>query len=73
METLKKKKPITFEFYIQDFEGILQMKNIPPSALPNYRGLPSEDLDTFLLNFMSFAEAMTIILMPINLNCFPLP
>jgi hypothetical protein len=51
METPKKKEPITFEFPIKETEGILQMKNIPPSALPNFRGLPSEDPDTFLFEF----------------------
>jgi hypothetical protein len=51
METPKQKEPITFEFPIKETEGILQMKNIPPSALPNFRGLPSEDPDTFLFEF----------------------
>jgi hypothetical protein len=51
METLKQKEPITFEFPIQESESILQMKNIPPSAMPNFRGLPSEDPNTFLFEF----------------------
>ena len=51
METSKKKEPITFEFPIQESEGIFQMKNIPPSAIPNFRGLPSEDPNTFLFEF----------------------
>jgi len=51
METLKQKERITFEFPIQEFEGILQMKNIPPSTQPNFCDFPSEDPYTFLFEF----------------------
>jgi hypothetical protein len=45
------KEPITFEFTIQESDGIVQMKNIPPSSLPKFCGMDSEYLDTFLFEF----------------------
>jgi hypothetical protein len=54
METSKQKEPIKFEFPIQGSKGILQIKNIPPSALPNFLGFPSEDPKTFLFEFDVF-------------------
>jgi hypothetical protein len=51
MEISKQKEPITFEFPIQESERLLPMKNIPPFALPNFRGLPSKDPDTILFEF----------------------
>jgi hypothetical protein len=47
VETSKQKEPITFEFSIQESDGMIQMKNI----LPNFCGLPSEDPDTFPFEF----------------------
>ena len=45
----------TFKFPILDTSIILgedvKMKNIPPSVLPNFYGLTSEDLDSFLFEF----------------------
>jgi hypothetical protein len=51
VEAPKQREPIMFEFPIQESDGIIQMKNIPPSSLPNFHGFPSEDLDTFLFEF----------------------
>ena len=47
----KKEKLVTFEFPIRDTAGATQMKNIPPSALPNFRGTSSEGLNAFLFKF----------------------
>jgi hypothetical protein len=46
-EIQKQKEIITFEFPIQDSNGMIQMKNIMPS-FPNFFGFPREDPDTFL-------------------------
>jgi hypothetical protein len=40
-----------FEFPIQEFNGIIKMKNIPSVSLPNFLGLPSEDPNTFHFEF----------------------
>ena len=36
------KKCVTFELIIQESDGLVQMKNIPPSILPNFGFLESE-------------------------------
>jgi len=41
----------TFEFPIKDSLGTSQMKNIPPSTLPNFCGTSSEDPTAFLFEF----------------------
>ena len=45
----------TFRFLILDTNAILgeevKMKNIPPSILPNFYGMTSEDPDSFLFEF----------------------
>ena len=38
-------------FPIQDTDGSVHMKNIPPSFLPKFHGLRTEDLETFLFEF----------------------
>ena len=38
-------------FSIQDTDGSVHMKKIPPSFLPKFHGLRSEDLETFLFEF----------------------
>jgi len=38
-------------FPIQDTDVIVHMKNIPPYFLPNFHGLRSENLETFLFEF----------------------
>jgi hypothetical protein len=42
---------ITFGFPILDREMKIQMKNIPPSSLPNFHGMVTEDPDTFIFEF----------------------
>jgi hypothetical protein len=43
-----KEEPITLKFPIWEPRGLAQMKNISPSALPNFNSLASEDPKTFL-------------------------
>jgi len=38
-------------FPIQDIDVSVRMKNIPPSLLPNFHCLRSEDTETFLFKF----------------------
>ncbi len=47
----KEEELVTLEFPIRETSGATQMKNIPPSALPTFCGVSSEDLDAFLLEF----------------------
>jgi hypothetical protein len=42
---------VTFEFPNRDHSGTTQMNNIPPSTLPNFHGLASEDPDALLFEF----------------------
>jgi hypothetical protein len=41
----------TFGFPILDLAPNVNMKNIPPSVLPNFRGTITEDPDAFLFEF----------------------
>ena len=45
----------TFKFPIHELEDNhdeeIKMKNIPPSVLPKFYGMASEDLDSFLFEF----------------------
>jgi hypothetical protein len=41
----------TFGFPILDLMPNVNMKNIPPSVLPNFRGMVTEDPDAFLFEF----------------------
>ena len=41
----------TFRFPILDLMSNVNMKNISPSVLPNFRGMVIEDLDAFLFEF----------------------
>jgi len=47
----KEEELVTLKFPIREVGGATHMKNIPPSALPNFRGVPSEDPDAFLFYF----------------------
>jgi hypothetical protein len=40
-----------FGFPIQETDINVQMKNIHPSVLPNFKGMRSEDPETFLFEF----------------------
>ena len=54
-EKVEEDQEATFKFPILDTSIILgedvKMKNIPPSVLPNFYGLTSEDPDSFLFEF----------------------
>jgi len=54
-ETTEGDQEATFKFPILDTSIILgedvKMKNIPPSVLPNFYGMTSEDPDSFLFEF----------------------
>ena len=39
-------------FPIWETNGDTKMKNISPSALPHFHGLTTEDLDTFMFEFV---------------------
>ena len=45
------KLEINFGFPILDVTPNLNMKNIPPSILPHFHGLVTEDPDSFLFEF----------------------
>ena len=47
-------------FPIRETNGDMKMKNISPSALPHFHGLTTEDPNTFLFEFFSFVELITI-------------
>lgn len=51
----EEEEEVTFVFHTLDvptkFGNELKMKNIPPSVLPNFHGLASEDIDEFLFEF----------------------
>ena len=42
---------VTFRFPILDLTRDVAMKNIPPSALPYFHGMSTEDPDSFLFEF----------------------
>ena len=54
-ERTEEDQEATFKFPILDTSIILgeevKMKNIPPSVLPNFYGMTSEDPDSFLFEF----------------------
>lgn len=53
----KEEELVTFEFPIREVGGETQMKNIPPSTLPNFCGVSSEDPDAFLFEFIVFCRS----------------
>lgn len=57
----KKDELVTFEFPIIEADKASQMKNITPSALPNFRGFLVKILMPFYLSLMCCAGAMTIL------------
>ncbi len=58
-------------FPIQDIDGSVHMKNIPPSFLPKFHGLRSEDLETFLFEFEILCRAYGYLLNTQKLRLFP--
>ena len=65
---------LTFVFPICDvpttFGREVNMKNIPPSILPNLYGTSTEDPDSFLFFLMSCVELMDILMILRSLDCF---
>ena len=60
-----------FGFPILDSMGDTPMKNIPPSALPHFHGMSSEDLDSFLFEFDILCRNYNYILDAQKLKLFP--
>jgi hypothetical protein len=50
-DEVRPKEEVTFDFPIIDPTTIVQMKNIPPSALPHFHGMVSEDPNAFIFEF----------------------
>ena len=62
----------TLEFPIGELpRGTTPMKNIPPSALPNFHGLSSEDPDEFLFEFDILCRSYDYISPNQKLKLFP--
>jgi len=62
----------TFGFPIGDLtRGETPMKNIPLSALPNFHGLSSEDLDEFLFEFNILCRSYDYVTNAQKLKLFP--
>jgi hypothetical protein len=51
--------------------GDTPMKNIPPSALPHFHGMSSEDPDSFLFEFDILCRSYNYILDAQKLKLFP--
>ena len=58
-------------FPIQDTNINVHMKNIPPYFLPNFHGMRSEDLETFLFEFEIFFRSYGYLLNNKKLRLFP--
>jgi hypothetical protein len=52
-----------FGFPILDPTVVVQMKNIPPSTLPNFHGMITKTQKLFFSNLMCYVTAMIILLM----------
>ena len=59
------------EFPIQDTDGSVHMKNIPPSFLPKFHGLRSKDLKKFLFKFEIVCISYVYLLKTQKLRLFP--
>ena len=60
-----------FGFTIQETNVNVQMKNIPPFVLPNFKGMRSEDLETFHFEFEIIFKSYGYPLHIKKLNLFP--
>lgn len=58
-------------FPIQDTDGSVHMKNIPPSFLPKFHGLRSKDPETFLFEFEIVCRSYGYLLKTQKLRLFP--
>ena len=60
-----------FGFPIQETDVNVQMKNIPPFVLPNFKGMRSENPETFLFEFEIICRSYGYSLHIQKLNLFP--
>jgi len=60
-----------FGFPIEETNVNVHMKNIPPSILPNFKGMRSEDSEMFLFEFEIICRSYGYSLHIKNLNLFP--
>ena len=60
-----------FGFPIQETDFNVQMKNIPPSVVPNFKGMISKDPKTFLFEFEIICRSYDYSLHIQKLNLFP--
>ena len=60
----------TFPFPLLSLITNANLKNIPPTTLPNFYGLATKDPDTFLFEFDILCHSFSRTLMSISLNCF---
>lgn len=60
-----------FGFPIQETDVNVRMKNIPPSVLPNFKGMRLEDPKTFLFEFEIIFRSYGYSLHIQKLNLFP--
>ena len=56
---------------IQDIDGSVHIKNIPPSFLPKFNGLRIEDPETFLFEFKIISKSYGYLSKTQNLRLFP--
>lgn len=59
-----------FGFPIQETNFNVHMKNIPPSVLPNFKGMRSKDPETFLFEFEIISRSYGYSLHTQKLNLF---
>jgi hypothetical protein len=62
---------VTFRFTIFDSTVDVTMKNIPPSALPHFHGMSTEDLDSFLFELYILCRSYNYVNDAQKLQLFP--
>ena len=62
---------VTFGFSILDEEKDVTMKNISPSVLPHFHGMPTEDPDSFLFEFYILCKIYNYVNDAQKLKLFP--
>ena len=65
------KTKVTFGFPILYLTRDISMKNIPPSTLPHFHGMTSEDPDSFLFKFDILCHSYNYIIDAQQLKLFP--
>jgi hypothetical protein len=61
----------TFGFPLLDITIDVSMNNIPPSSLPPFHGISTEDPDSFLFEFNILCRSYNYIDIAQKLKCFP--